>query len=56
MFLPTVFQSNVWAIAMTSVSANRTSSELEPLRSKRGWIVALGVIYIIAGLIALAAS
>jgi uncharacterized membrane protein HdeD (DUF308 family) len=48
-----VFQSNAWVIAMTSVPANRTASELEPLRGKRGWIVALGVIYVIAGLIAL---
>jgi uncharacterized membrane protein HdeD (DUF308 family) len=28
-------------------------SEIEPLRSKCGWIVALGVIYLIAGVIAL---
>jgi uncharacterized membrane protein HdeD (DUF308 family) len=27
---------------------------LEPLRAKRGWIIALGVVYVIAGLIALA--
>ena len=26
---------------------------LEPLRAKRGWVIALGVVYIIAGLIAL---
>ena len=30
-----------------------TASELEPLRTKWGWIVALGVIYVIVGLIAL---
>jgi uncharacterized membrane protein HdeD (DUF308 family) len=29
------------------------SSGLEPLRAKSGWIVALGVIYVIAGIIAL---
>jgi uncharacterized membrane protein HdeD (DUF308 family) len=29
------------------------ASELEPLRAKWGWIVALGVIYVIVGLIAL---
>jgi uncharacterized membrane protein HdeD (DUF308 family) len=29
------------------------SPGLEPLRAKRGWIIALGVIYVIAGLIAL---
>jgi uncharacterized membrane protein HdeD (DUF308 family) len=30
-----------------------SSPGLEPLRAKRGWIIALGVIYLIAGLIAL---
>ena len=30
-----------------------TSPGLEPLRAKRGWIIALGFIYVIAGLIAL---
>jgi uncharacterized membrane protein HdeD (DUF308 family) len=30
-----------------------TYSELEPLRAKSGWIVALGVIYLIVGIIAL---
>ena len=30
-----------------------TSPGLEPLRAKRGWVIALGVVYIIAGLIAL---
>ena len=30
-----------------------TSPGLEPLRAKRGWIVALGIVYVIAGLIAL---
>jgi uncharacterized membrane protein HdeD (DUF308 family) len=29
------------------------SSELEPLRAKSGWIVALGVVYLIVGLVAL---
>ena len=29
------------------------SSGLEPLRAKRGWIIALGIVYVIAGLIAL---
>src|SRR6516225_8505992 len=29
------------------------SPGLEPLRAKRGWIIALGVVYVIAGLIAL---
>ena len=41
-------------MATTSdASAPRTASELEPLRSKSGWIIALGVIYVIVGLIAL---
>jgi len=30
-----------------------TSPGLEPLRAKRGWVIALGVVYIIAGVIAL---
>ena len=30
-----------------------SSSGLEPLRAKRGWIVALGIIYLVAGLVAL---
>jgi uncharacterized membrane protein HdeD (DUF308 family) len=30
-----------------------SSPELEPLRAKRGWIIALGIVYVIAGLIAL---
>ena len=29
------------------------SSSFEPLRAKRGWIVALGVIYLLAGIVAL---
>jgi uncharacterized membrane protein HdeD (DUF308 family) len=29
------------------------ASELEPLRAKSGWIVALGAVYVIAGLVAL---
>ena len=38
--------------ATNSTSADRSSS-VEPLRSKSGWIVALGIIYVIAGVIAL---
>ena len=30
-----------------------SSRGLEPLRAKRGWIIALGVIYVVAGVIAL---
>src|SRR5215469_10140890 len=38
---------------MSTIAATSRSSELEPLRAKSGWIVALGVIYVIAGIIAL---
>jgi uncharacterized membrane protein HdeD (DUF308 family) len=39
---------------MTSASDTlRTGSDITPLRAKWGWIVALGVIYVIAGFIAL---
>jgi uncharacterized membrane protein HdeD (DUF308 family) len=42
---------------MTDTSAahgpRSLASELEPLRAKWGWIVALGVIYVIVGLVAL---
>jgi uncharacterized membrane protein HdeD (DUF308 family) len=40
---------------MTSVSHAQTphDPEVEPLRARCGWIVALGVVYVIAGLIAL---
>jgi len=40
---------------MTSLSDSHRplGSGMEPLRAKRGWIVALGVIYVLAGLIAL---
>jgi uncharacterized membrane protein HdeD (DUF308 family) len=40
---------------MTSSSASilRTGTDLAPLRAKWGWIVALGVVYVIVGFIAL---
>jgi uncharacterized membrane protein HdeD (DUF308 family) len=38
---------------MSTITATSRSPELEPLRAKSGWIVALGVIYVIAGIIAL---
>jgi uncharacterized membrane protein HdeD (DUF308 family) len=44
------------AIVMSSTSVqfpHGTATELEPLRAKCGWIVALGVVYTIVGLIAL---
>ena len=39
-------------IAGTHISTNG-ASELAPLRAKSGWIIALGVVYVLAGLIAL---
>jgi len=46
-----------WRIAMTSAANTHPSPShslgLQPLRSKWGWIVALGVIYVIVGLVAL---
>jgi uncharacterized membrane protein HdeD (DUF308 family) len=38
---------------MTSITQTPSNTELEPLRAKSGWIVALGVIYVITGFIAL---
>src|SRR6201982_2345311 len=35
------------------MSSIAETTELAPLRAKSGWIVALGVVYVIAGLIAL---
>jgi uncharacterized membrane protein HdeD (DUF308 family) len=40
------------ANTMSTIAAT-SRSELEPLRAKSGWIVALGVVYVIAGIIAL---
>lgn len=42
-------------MTMTSGSLNALSarSDVEPLRAKWGWIVALGVVYLVAGFIAL---
>jgi uncharacterized membrane protein HdeD (DUF308 family) len=38
---------------MTTITSEDVNPTLEPLRAKSGWIIALGVLYIIAGLIAL---
>jgi uncharacterized membrane protein HdeD (DUF308 family) len=38
---------------MSTMTESSVASELAPLRAKSGWIVALGVVYVIAGLIAL---
>ena len=42
-------------MTMTSGSLNAlsASSDVEPLRAKWGWIVALGVVYLVAGFVAL---
>lgn len=42
-------------MTMTSGSLNAvsTSSDVEPLRAKWGWIVALGAVYLVAGFVAL---
>jgi uncharacterized membrane protein HdeD (DUF308 family) len=39
---------------MSSIAGGlQSSAELEPLRAKSGWIVALGIVYVIVGFIAL---
>jgi uncharacterized membrane protein HdeD (DUF308 family) len=38
---------------MSTVTQATPSPGLEPLRAKSGWIIALGVVYVLAGLIAL---
>jgi uncharacterized membrane protein HdeD (DUF308 family) len=38
---------------MSSPRSVAEAAGLEPLRAKSGWIVALGVVYVIAGIIAL---
>ena len=38
---------------MTTFSDTLTGTDLAPLRAKCGWIVALGVVYVVAGFIAL---
>jgi uncharacterized membrane protein HdeD (DUF308 family) len=40
-------------ISATPAPTTGSDSTLEPLRTKSGWIVALGVIYVIVGVIAL---
>src|SRR6478736_1731959 len=40
--------------AASTVQSPHTSAGLAPLRAKWGWILALGVIYVVVGLIALA--
>ena len=38
---------------MTTITSGDANPALEPLRAKSGWIIALGAVYVIAGLIAL---
>ena len=38
---------------MSAVTETSATPGLEPLRAKSGWIIALGVVYVLAGLIAL---
>jgi uncharacterized membrane protein HdeD (DUF308 family) len=40
-------------MSMLNPVSSANSALLEPLRAKSGWIVALGVVYVIAGLVAL---
>src|ERR1700759_1198655 len=42
-----------WRMPMTSLTDTAKPVTLEPLRAKSWWIVALGVVYLIAGFIAL---
>jgi uncharacterized membrane protein HdeD (DUF308 family) len=39
--------------AAQTISSLATPATLEPLRAKSGWIIALGIVYVIAGLVAL---
>jgi uncharacterized membrane protein HdeD (DUF308 family) len=39
--------------AADTLQNSQVSSSVEPLRAKSGWIVALGVVYLLAGLVAL---
>jgi uncharacterized membrane protein HdeD (DUF308 family) len=41
------------ARTMSSMTLGTPSTPLDALRAKRGWIVALGIVYMIAGLVAL---
>ena len=43
------------ANASDTVRNPQVSSVMAPLRAKSGWIVALGVVYLLAGFVALAA-
>ena len=40
-------------VMSSTAATSLTASEIEPLRAKWGWIVALGIVYVIAGFVAL---
>src|SRR5579871_4046589 len=44
---------NSWRTSMSIISDTIRGANLAPLRAKWGWIVALGVVYVVAGFIAL---
>src|SRR6201987_5774336 len=48
-----VAMPSVHVVGATTMSNIAEATPLAPLRAKSGWIIALGVIYVIAGLIAL---
>src|SRR5262249_3312380 len=52
---PDADESGSGAMTTAAEAPNKAppDSEVEPLRAKCGWIIALGVVYVIAGLIAL---
>jgi uncharacterized membrane protein HdeD (DUF308 family) len=45
--------SSMTGSPMSSPRSVAEAAGLEPLRAKSGWIIALGVVYVIAGIIAL---
>jgi uncharacterized membrane protein HdeD (DUF308 family) len=49
-----VRSTGVNTMSVLSESPRRPGTELAPLRAKSGWIVGLGIVYLIGGLIALA--
>src|SRR5271165_341954 len=50
--VPITGKSNM-SITSDSSRSYATAPGLEPLRAKSGWIIALGIVYVIAGLVAL---
>src|SRR3974390_2743203 len=52
-FSKIVFFSTMSNVMSSTAATSLTASEIEPLRAKWGWIVALGIVYVIAGFVAL---